>query len=407
VTAPIDLAGGPRPVPTRPRQAADVISVLDADGIIRYVSGSVARVLGHQPDEIVGLDLLDTVHEDDQAALIGALASPESDGPVELRARHRDGSWRRLAVSIINDIDDPVERGFVLASRLVTEHVPADAPPAAGPSGRITAFPASAAVQAARLALEHELWRAIDRRELFLVYQPTVNLKSGTLAGVEALCRWRHPAHGLLLPTEFIPIAEESGAIAPLGRWVAEEACRQLRRWQSRFPYLQNLVISVNVSPREVQRPDFVEQIAAVLRDTGLSPARLTLEITESVVIGNAETALHTLHALRRMGVTLALDDFGTGYSSLSYLRRFPVDTLKIDQSFVQELSSNASSVAIVRALIALAHALGMNVTGEGFETAAQLARLRDAYCDHGQGFYFSRPLPADGMDDLLASLPA
>lgn len=387
------------------RHATSIVSVLDPDGVIRYVSPSVARVLGHRPEEFVGRDLLDTVHEDDQAALIAVLASSRAEGPIELRARHQDGGWRRLEVSIVNYTEDPIERNFVLASRLITEHIP-DGAGAAG-SDRITAFPASEAIRATRLALEHDVWLAVERQQLFLVYQPLVDLNTGAIAGLEALCRWQHPAHGLLAPGDFIPLAEECGAIEPLGQWVLREACRQLRRWKTRYPYLGDLAINVNVSPREVQQPDLPVRIGRTLRETDLSPADLKLEITESAIFGNAESALRTLHAIGRMGVHLALDDFGTGYSSLSYLRRFPVHTLKIDQSFVQELTSNASSVAIVRALVALAHALDMDVTGEGFETAAQLSRLRDARCDHGQGFYFSRPLPAAAMDDLLGSLPA
>ena len=258
-----------------------------------------------------------------------------------------------------------------------------------------------------RLELESDLWKAVERNELRLVYQPSVDLKTGSIVGMEALARWQHPRRGMVSPAEFIPVAEETGLILPVGRWVLQEACRQVRRWQHEHPNFRRLVMSVNVSAQEFQHPNLVQQVSETLRDTGLHPSSLKLEITESALLKDVEATLDTLHALHRLGVRIALDDFGTGYSSLNYLRRFPVDTLKIDRSFVQELGSSSSSLAIVRAVIALAHALEMDVTAEGFETSTQLARLRDAYCDHGQGYYFSKPLPVDQMNQLLASMIA
>ena len=279
---------------------------------------------------------------------------------------------------------------------------PAGTPNQAGHLAHATSKGAAAAM-AGRLGVD--LWQAVEQRQLRLVYQPAVDLKSGALAGLEALARWQHPHHGLLMPDFFIPLAEESGAIVPLGAWVVEEACRQMHRWQARFPALRGLAISVNLSPVELQQPDLHRRVASTLRDTDLEPGSLSLEITETAMISDAESTLRTLRTLRGLGTRLALDDFGTGFSSLNYLRRFPVDTLKIDRAFVQELGSSASSLAIVRAVVSLAHALEMNVIAEGFETPQQLARLRDAYCDQGQGFYFSEPLTPEQMDQLLFSV--
>jgi EAL domain-containing protein (putative c-di-GMP-specific phosphodiesterase class I) len=204
------------------------------------------------------------------------------------------------------------------------------------------------------------------------------------------------------MPESFIPLAEASGAVVPLGSWVLSEACEQLRRWRRHHPALGGLRVAVNLSPVELTQPDLVQRVAATLRAADLEPGRLTLEITETAIVADAQAVLRTVRALRGLGVHLALDDFGAGFSSLTYLRRFPVDAVKIDRSFVQELETSAGSVAIVRAVIALAHALQLSVVAEGFETPRQLARLRDALCDHGQGFFISEPLPPHQLQPLL-----
>jgi diguanylate cyclase (GGDEF)-like protein/PAS domain S-box-containing protein len=254
----------------------------------------------------------------------------------------------------------------------------------------------------ARLALGTDLRRAVEREEFTLHYQPEVDLRTGVLAGLEALVRWRHPERGWIPPAEFIPLAEETGLILALGRWVLSAACRQVAAWQALRPKEPPLVVSVNVSARQLLQDDFVAAVQATLRATGLPPACLRLEITESLVMENLTAANTALDRLKALGVGLAIDDFGTGYSSLSYLRRLPVDTVKIDRSFVQELDTDAGTVAIVRAVVTLAHTLGMAVTAEGVETAEQLAQVRALCCDRAQGYYFARPLPAREIPRVL-----
>src|SRR5688572_4129788 len=254
-----------------------------------------------------------------------------------------------------------------------------------------------------RLELETALRRAVEREELRLVYQPIMSLDEMGIDRVETLVRWQHPERGLVSPADFIPIAEETGLIVPIGMWVLAEACRQARLWQLEFPSAPDLVMSVNLSPRQFQHPTLMEDISRVLRDTGLAPERLELEITEGAVMEDPDAARETLQKLRDLGISLAIDDFGTGYSSLGYLKRFPVSVLKIDQSFVRGLGQDEQDSAIVRGVIALAQSLNLSVTAEGIETFEQLAQLRELGCNHGQGYLLSRPLAADALGNLLA----
>jgi diguanylate cyclase (GGDEF)-like protein/PAS domain S-box-containing protein len=253
-----------------------------------------------------------------------------------------------------------------------------------------------------RLELETDLRRAVERGELVLEYQPVIELKSGSILGAEALVRWRHPTRGRISPADFVPIAEETGLILPIGRWILAEACRRARGWQALCPPDRPFVVSVNLSARQFQQPDLAAQVAWVLGETGLPAPCLRLEITESTAMADAESTIRTLTALKSLGIRLAIDDFGTGYSSLDYLRRFPVDTLKVDRAFIGDLTHDDKSVAIVRALIRLSHALGITVTAEGIETAEQLAQLRRLRCDRGQGFYFAQPLSVASITTLL-----
>jgi len=250
-----------------------------------------------------------------------------------------------------------------------------------------------------RMTTEHSLHRALERSELAVHYQPVVDVNDQRLMGVEALVRWRHPEQGLVAPCRFIPVAEESGLIIPIGAWVLEEACHQLRRWQQGGPSGLRGMMEVNLSARQIDHPDLVATVERILASTGLAADRLTLEITESALMRDAAGALDVLQALKQLGVSLAIDDFGTGYSSLSYLQRFPLDILKVDKSFVDELGTGSGGgEEIVSAVVSLAHTLGLKVVAEGVETETQFAVLRDLGCDFVQGYLFSRPVEATAL---------
>ena len=252
-----------------------------------------------------------------------------------------------------------------------------------------------------RVQLESDLRHALGRSELRVYYQPIVSLAEGQLCGFEALVRWQHPERGVVSPDEFIPLAEETGLIVPIGNWVLEEACRQMCAWDRDFPEAGGLTINVNLSSRQCLRPELVTEVSQMLGETGLAPARLKLEITESVVLDNSDAVVDTLKTLRAMGVQLGLDDFGTGYSALSYLRRFPFQTIKIDRSFVTGMHESGNT-EIIRAIVSLAVGLTMNVTAEGIETAEQLEGLRNLACEFGQGFYFYKPLTGEDARKIL-----
>jgi EAL domain-containing protein (putative c-di-GMP-specific phosphodiesterase class I) len=258
-----------------------------------------------------------------------------------------------------------------------------------------------------RLDLELDLRTAVARDELRLHYQPVVHLESGRVVEFEALVRWQHKDRGLLSPEAFIGLTEETGLIIPIGQWVLTEACRQARLWQDQRPSDPPLTIGVNLAARQLQDPDLIGLVSRVLADSGLDPRSLKFEITESVVMQDAPATLATLHTLRDLGIRLAIDDFGTGYSSLGYLKRFPIDTLKIDRSFVEGIVTDPEDAAIVQAVISVAKSLGLSVTAEGIENEAQLLRLKELGCDRGQGFYFGQPLAADIVFESLDRHPA
>lgn len=255
-----------------------------------------------------------------------------------------------------------------------------------------------------RLGLESDLRQALEREEFRLHYQPKVSLESGEIVAMEALIRWEHPERGLVSPAQFIPVAEEIDVIVPLGRWVLKEACQQARRWHDRFQDRPPLKVCVNLSAKQFQHHALVEEVEATLRETGLDPSNLDLEITEGVVMEDAPLTLDTLQELKDLGVNLAIDDFGTGYSSLSYLRRFPVDFLKIDRSMIEGLGEDPKNEAILSAVVTLAHALDERVIAEGVETKEQFAQAREIGCDFAQGYYFARPLPSEEAGALVAS---
>src|SRR5581483_1886691 len=256
-----------------------------------------------------------------------------------------------------------------------------------------------------RLELLADLQRAIERGEFVLQYQPMVLLQTGELFGVEALVRWQHPRRGTIPPADFIPLAEESGAILPLGRWVLAEACRQAREWQERFPAQATWLMSVNVSVKQLQDAAFVDDVRRIIAETGIMPERLILEITESVMMHDVGSMMRRLHALKELGVKLAIDDFGTGYSSLSYLREFPFDMLKIDKSFIDDVGQMRNRKELTKAIIELGKTLDLELVAEGIEHNEQLSRLQSLECELGQGFLFAQPMDAVAVDALLASL--
>jgi EAL domain-containing protein (putative c-di-GMP-specific phosphodiesterase class I) len=257
-------------------------------------------------------------------------------------------------------------------------------------------------VATTRLQLETEIRLGIDRCEFEIYYQPIIDLQTNALSGFEALVRWQHPTRGLIQPDEFIPAAEETGLILPLGRWILSESCRQMREWQDRYLQASSLVVNVNLSCKQFLQSDLAEKVSDTLNETGLAPHSLRLEITESYLIENSENAVTIMDRLRKLGVELSLDDFGTGYSSLSYLHRLPINSLKIDRSFISRMSESGENSEIVRTIIKLAQNLKMQVIAEGIETSEQLAQLNNLNCGYGQGFYFSMPLEAEMAAEFI-----
>ena len=254
----------------------------------------------------------------------------------------------------------------------------------------------------ARLQIESDLRRAVERDQFSLFYQPIHSLSPQGLVGFEALIRWRHPVRGLVPPNLFIPIAEETGVIISIGDWVLREACRQIKAWQIEFPASPPIAVGVNVSGKQLRRPEFVGEVRQAIESNGLEPKSLRLEITETALVEDADTVSQTLIALKALGVGLQIDDFGTGYCSFSYVDRFPVDTVKIDRSFVCDLPHNHEHAGIVQAVMTMAKSLGMAVTAEGVETQEQLDHLRSVQCELAQGYLFSKPLPSEDAVRLL-----
>jgi EAL domain-containing protein (putative c-di-GMP-specific phosphodiesterase class I) len=252
------------------------------------------------------------------------------------------------------------------------------------------------------LQLENDLRRAVERREFEVLYQPIVELNTGMISEFEALIRWRHPVHGLVTPNEFVHVAEETGLIVQIGRWILEESCRQIDLWQRKFglPF----AVSVNLSAKQLMHPNLTNEIRQILDETGISASQLKLEVTESTVMEHSEKSLKVLQQLDQLGIALSTDDFGTGYSSLSYLQKFPFERLKIDRSFINLMDDDDRSNAIVKTILMLGENLGLEVVAEGIETASQLERLRSLGCKAGQGYLFSRPVDREAAEDLLVA---
>jgi EAL domain-containing protein (putative c-di-GMP-specific phosphodiesterase class I) len=258
---------------------------------------------------------------------------------------------------------------------------------------------------ASRVATQGALHRALERSELRVVYQPVISLATGAVVAAEALLRWLHPERGFVPPSEFVPLAEESGLIVPIGSWVLEDAVRHWAGWRARHPERVPPVLHVNLSPRQLDQQEFLGFVHHVLTRYGMEPGQVCVELTETVLMEDLERRRSPLTELRDLGLRIALDDFGTGYSSLTYLKRFPVDCIKIDQSFVAGVAADAYDAAIVQSVIDLAHAVGLSVVAEGVETPEQLARLRQMGCDQAQGYLFSKPRPAQDLDALLTTV--
>jgi EAL domain-containing protein (putative c-di-GMP-specific phosphodiesterase class I) len=279
-------------------------------------------------------------------------------------------------------------------------------------TGRHEMFDVSMHEQAVSLLrLQTELHYALEQHDFRVHYQPIVSLQTGRISGFEALVRWQHPERGFILPSEFIPVAEDTGLLIAIDRWVLGEACRQTHIWHRQFTPKTGathlpLTISVNLTSKQFAQNDLIEHVEGIVRQSELEPRSLKLEITEGAIMENAESAAALLLELKRLGLQLSIDDFGTGYSSLSYLHRFPFDILKIDRSFVSRLDSAAENIEIIQAIITLARNLGLEVVAEGIETAEQLAQLRRLGCDYGQGYFFSEPVPKEDASVLLEQNP-
>lgn len=424
--------------------------------------GAVSGSLGDQRGDELLVAIAKRLHECVRGA--GAVARVEGDAFAILLKNINDASAATgVAERLHGELARPFHHSglevFITASTGIAVGASADAPDLlrnaqtamyrarAQGRGRYQVF--QAAMQgdgAKRLLLEADLRRAIDRQEFVVFYQPFVCLSSGKIAGFEALVRWKHPQRGMVFPGEFIPVAEETGLIVPLGALVMREACRQMRQWHEQFSgkageldrgeaeeisncessgrdarnRVSNSVaeesvgfhspaplnISVNLSGKQFSHAGLIAEVEQTLQETGLEASSLKLEITESVVMDNIESALAMLSQLKALNVQLGIDDFGTGYSSLSYLHRFPTNTLKVDRSFVSRLESGSEYVEIVRAIVTLAHNLGMDVIAEGVETAQQLAVLRELGCEYAQGYLFAKPVPAEAAEAMLASKP-
>jgi diguanylate cyclase (GGDEF)-like protein len=339
--------------------------------------------------------LLEDLKSNNEAIHVAERIQRELTKPFELDGRHISTS---ASIGIA-----PSTIGYGQAEDILRDADTAMYYAKSGGGSRHQVFEKSMHTRAVKLLqMQSDLRRAIENDELFVEYQPIVSLETFRITGFEALARWKHKEHGFINPGQFIPVAEETGLIIPLGEWILRQACTKTREWQEQYPMDAPLTISVNLSGKQFAQPDLIEQIEKILQETNLAPTALKLEITESAMVENEEAASAMLRRLRMVGVGLSIDDFGTGYSSLSSLHRFPISTLKIDASFVRRMSGQNENTEIVRTIMSLADNLGMDVTAEGVETLEQVTKLRTFGCKKGQGFFFSRPVSAASAEALL-----
>ena len=358
------------------------------DGWVR-TSDTVARLGG---DEFAVL--VEEPEDPEEAQRIAARIHEGMEGPFEIDGHEL---FMQASVGIA-----PADSGST-SENLMRNADTAMYAAKAGGKGRSEVFRPTMHMEVQRrLQLSGDLRRALDNDDLHVQYQPLVDLDTGRVLGAEALSRWNHPTLGSIPPSDFIPVAEETGLIVPLGGWVLNEACRQARRWHDESDAAP-IYISVNVSPRQFRQPGtVVEQVRAATEGNGVDPSLLVLEITESVLMQNRDAVRDELISLQQMGVRVAIDDFGTGYSALTYLRDFPIDMVKMDQSFVDDLSTGRGDQALVRSVVELGEALDMEIVAEGIERRDQLDHLSEMRCNTGQGYFFARPLDADGMGALI-----